>query len=181
MAVGAGGTRDAVGEALGEGVMDGIAEGVVVAWSDGEHAQSPKRSGRKRKRRRRIIVDIPCLTGNQPSHYTRTSSGCSAGGSALALGARGPGFKSRHPDLFYVYILHSQISRRYYVGSTQDVEKRLREHNAGKSLSTRFGIPWKLIHTESFSIRSEAIVKERKIKARGIARYLSGIQNKSSR
>ena len=26
------------------------------------------------------------------------STGCSAVGSALALGARGPGFKSRHPD-----------------------------------------------------------------------------------
>ena len=104
VAVSVGGTRDAVGEALGEGVTDGIAEGVGVAWSDGEppfggtHAQSPRRSARKRKRRRRIIVDIPCLTGNQPSHYTRTSSGCSADGSALALGARGPGFKSRHPD-----------------------------------------------------------------------------------
>ena len=98
--------RDAVGEALGEGVMDGIAEGVGVACSDGEHAQSPKRSARKRKRRRRIIVDIPCLTGNQPSHYTRTSSGCSAGGSALALGARGPGFKSRHPD----YLANTVIS-----------------------------------------------------------------------
>src|SRR5271157_3238741 len=77
---------------IGEGV-NGIAEDVGVAWSDGEHAQSPERSARKRKRRRRIIVDIPCLTGNQPSHYTRTSSGCSAGGSALALGARGCGHK----------------------------------------------------------------------------------------
>ena len=53
------------------------------------------------------------MTGDNSSHYTRpaivqghrdfsgisNTSGCSAVGSALALGARGPGFKSRHPDL----------------------------------------------------------------------------------
>ncbi|MGH7598909.1 MAG: GIY-YIG nuclease family protein [bacterium] len=43
--------------------------------------------------------------------------------------------------MFYVYILQSQASRKYYVGSTQDVRNRLREHNHGESLSTRGGIP----------------------------------------
>jgi len=66
------------------------------------------------------------------------------------------------------------------VGSTEVVEKRLEEHNRGKSKSTRAGMPWELIHTESFSIRSEALLKERKIKARGIGRYFSDLENKSS-
>jgi putative endonuclease len=52
------------------------------------------------------------------------------------------------------------------------VEKRLQEHNAGKSSSTRAGTPWELIHTEAFTTRSEAMIHERKIKARGIGRYL---------
>ena len=43
-------------------------------------------------------MDVLFLTGDNPSHYTRPVTGCSAGCSALALGARGPGFKSRHPD-----------------------------------------------------------------------------------
>jgi putative endonuclease len=62
------------------------------------------------------------------------------------------------------------------VGSTEIVEKRLQEHNSGKSLSTRAGIAWELIHTESFGTRSEAMLREQKIKARGIKRYLSGIK-----
>ena len=82
--------------------------------------------------------------------------------------------------MFYIYIIHSQSLRRFYVGSTQDVEKRLQEHNAGKSKSTRAGTPWKLIHTESFTTRSDAVQHERKIKARGIGRYLSDLELVSS-
>ena len=100
-------------------------------------------------------------------------------GSALALGARSPGFESRRPDLFYIYILRSQSSKRYYVGSTETVEKRLKEHNSGKSLSTRAGMPWELMHTEAFTTRSDAVLRERKIKARGIARYFEDIKRTS--
>ena len=100
--------------------------------------------------------------------------------SALALGARGRRFESCRPDLYYVYIIYSQSLERYYVGSTEDVERRLQQHNAGRSKSTRAGVPWKLVHTESFATRSDAIVRERKIKGRGIARYLADIQSVQS-
>jgi len=83
--------------------------------------------------------------------------------------------------LFYVYIIHSQRLERYYVGSTEEIERRLQEHNAGKSKSTRTGVPWKLIHKESFATRSEAMLHERKIKARGIGRYLSDLVKTISR
>lgn len=33
--------------------------------------------------------------------------------------------------MFYVYILQSQTTKKYYVGSTQDVNNRLRGHNHG--------------------------------------------------
>jgi putative endonuclease len=78
--------------------------------------------------------------------------------------------------LFSVYILYSDRTARYYVGSTQDVSRRLREHNAGKSLSTRAGVPWRLLLAEDFATRSEAVRHEAKIKARGVARYLGDIQ-----
>jgi putative endonuclease len=61
------------------------------------------------------------------------------------------------------------------VGSTEDVEKRLLQHNPGKSISTRAGKPWELVHIEKFTSRSEALIQERKIKGRGIRRYLFGI------
>jgi putative endonuclease len=82
--------------------------------------------------------------------------------------------------MFYIYILRSKLTQRYYVGSTEIVEKRLQEHNTGKSKSTRAGIPWELIHTESFSTRAEAVRQEQKIKARGIGRYLSDTKDISS-
>jgi putative endonuclease len=79
--------------------------------------------------------------------------------------------------LFYIYVIYSQTLQRYYLGSTEIVEKRLQEHNSGKSLSTRAGIPWELIHTECFETRSEAMLRERKIKARGIGRYLADLKH----
>jgi putative endonuclease len=77
--------------------------------------------------------------------------------------------------LFYIYILRSIRTQQYYVGSTKNVEHRLQEHNRGKSSSTKSGLPWKLIHIESFSTRSEAVRQELKIKARGIERFLSDL------
>jgi putative endonuclease len=82
--------------------------------------------------------------------------------------------------MFYVYIIRSKSLQRFYVGSTQGIENRLQEHNAGKSKSTRTGVPWELIHTENFLTRSEAMLRERKIKARGIGRYLSDLETRSS-
>jgi putative endonuclease len=75
--------------------------------------------------------------------------------------------------MYYVYILRSQTSGRFYVGSTQDVENRLGEHNAGESKSTLAGRPWVALHAESYPTLAEARRQERKIKARGIGRYLS--------
>ncbi|MBI2333929.1 MAG: GIY-YIG nuclease family protein, partial [Chloroflexi bacterium] len=56
--------------------------------------------------------------------------------------------------MFYIYILYSQSLRRYYVGSTENVMRRLQEHNAGKSKYTRAGTPWESVHTEPFGTRA---------------------------
>jgi len=81
--------------------------------------------------------------------------------------------------MFYVYIIYSQSLQRFYVGSAESVEKRIQQHNSGKSKSTRAGVPWELIHTESFATRSEAMQHEKKIKARGIGRYLADLKGQS--
>jgi putative endonuclease len=71
-----------------------------------------------------------------------------------------------------VYILQSSKTGRYYVGITDNIEKRLTQHNAGKNRSTRHGTPWKLIHSEEYESRPKAMEQETRIKARGIRRYL---------
>jgi len=75
--------------------------------------------------------------------------------------------------MFFVYVLRSEKTKRYYVGSTENLENRLEEHNSGETKSIRNGIPWQLIHTEQFETRGEAIKKEKQIKARGAGRYLN--------
>ncbi len=63
--------------------------------------------------------------------------------------------------MFYVYVLRSSKTGRRYVGSCENVQDRLRQHNAAESKATRHGIPWILVHSESFSNRAEAVRKER--------------------
>jgi putative endonuclease len=80
--------------------------------------------------------------------------------------------------MFFAYILQSEKTKRYYVGSTDNLGNRLKEHNSEETVSIRRGIPWKIVHTEQFRTRSEAIRKEKQIKARGAQRYLNDL-NKS--
>ena len=71
---------------------------------------------------------------------------------------------------FFTYILQSQKDGRYYIGSTQSIEERLKRHNAGKERYTSRGIPWQLVYWEQFETRSEAykremVIKEKKSRA----------------
>jgi len=53
-------------------------------------------------------------------------------------------------DYFYVYVLRSVDFKRNYVGFTENVERRLKEHNSGKTKSTKPYRPWKLLFFETF-------------------------------
>ncbi|MDL1894413.1 GIY-YIG nuclease family protein [Sphingobacteriales bacterium CHB3] len=71
--------------------------------------------------------------------------------------------------MYYVYVLWSEKLRKRYVGSTKDLQKRLREHNRGNSPYTKSGIPWKSILTEEFSDSSSARRREMFLKS-GVGR-----------
>lgn len=65
---------------------------------------------------------------------------------------------------FFIYIMKSDEGR-YYIGSTDDIEKRICAHNEKryKAWTSRYN-NWKLVHSESFPTRTEAIAREKKIK-----------------
>ena len=63
--------------------------------------------------------------------------------------------------MFHVYVLLREKAGRLYVGSTDDVDRRLYQHNEGHSPSTRHGMLWRLMHVESFESRARAVWKER--------------------
>ena len=66
--------------------------------------------------------------------------------------------------MFYTYILYSEKTGKFYIGSTGDIEDRLYRHNSGQSKYTKSGVPWKLVHTEEFSTRAQAVRRENEIK-----------------
>jgi len=63
--------------------------------------------------------------------------------------------------MFYFYLLKSEKTGRFYKGHCEDLQKRIKQHNSGKTSSIRSGIPWKAVYTESFSSRGEAAAKEK--------------------
>lgn len=66
--------------------------------------------------------------------------------------------------MFYVYVLYSQTKKKRYVGQTQELGRRLAEHNAGLSRYTSGKGPWELIFCEELPTRSTAIKRERFLK-----------------
>lgn len=66
--------------------------------------------------------------------------------------------------MFTTYILKSLIKEYYYVGYSENVQKRLIEHNAKLNKSTKPYAPFKLVHSEEFGTRSEAFEREQQIK-----------------
>ena len=71
--------------------------------------------------------------------------------------------------MFYVYVLRSLKDGKLYKGSYQDVQKRLEEHNAGKTESTKRRRPFVLIHTEEYVTRAHAERREKYLKS-GVGR-----------
>jgi putative endonuclease len=59
--------------------------------------------------------------------------------------------------MFYVYILKSLKTDRFYVGYSQNPETRLTEHNSGKVASTRNQKPWIKLYQETFDSEILAI------------------------
>ncbi len=66
---------------------------------------------------------------------------------------------------YYVYFLKSLKNNDLYIGSTEDLERRLYFHNSGKTRSTKFYRPWQLLGSEIFVTRSEAVKRERFLKS----------------
>jgi putative endonuclease len=71
--------------------------------------------------------------------------------------------------MFYIYVLWSKKLKKRYVGSTEDVNRRLSQHNRGKNRFTKGGLPWIVIHTEKFPTLSLARERELFLKS-GIGR-----------
>ncbi len=75
-----------------------------------------------------------------------------------------PDFLEIFMEEYYVYILKSEITKRYYIGATENLRQRLKEHNAGRVKSTKLMIPWRIKYYERYATVSEARIREKQIK-----------------
>jgi putative endonuclease len=64
----------------------------------------------------------------------------------------------------FVYILFSQKDKKTYTGSTDDIEKRIKEHENGYCKATMHRRPLQLIRSETFDTLTEARKRERYLK-----------------
>ncbi len=74
--------------------------------------------------------------------------------------------------MYYTYILYSPKFAKHYTGHTDDLERRILEHNetGEKGYTIRFR-PWELLHYEVYKTRTEAIMREKFFKT-GVGREL---------
>jgi len=71
--------------------------------------------------------------------------------------------------MYYVYILKSKKDGMLYIGSTNNLERRLSEHNAGLIFSTKHRIPFEIIYYEAYKSEKEARKREHNLKLRSRA------------
>ena len=74
--------------------------------------------------------------------------------------------------MHYTYILKSKIIDKYYIGSTDNPQRRLILHNEGHSVSTKAYIPWDLVYLETFATKTEALKREKHLKKMKSKKYI---------
>ena len=72
----------------------------------------------------------------------------------------------------HIYILKSQSYNETYVGITNNLVRRLKEHNAGKNTYTKRHIPWKVIYKEEVESIMDARKKEKYFKSSAGRRWM---------
>ena len=81
--------------------------------------------------------------------------------------------------MFYTYVLKSKKDNDFYIGSTNDLKRRIEEHNSGLVRSTKYRIPFELVYYEAY--KSEKDVRKReqnlKLRSRALAQLKKRIVN----
>ena len=74
--------------------------------------------------------------------------------------------------MFYMYILWNQEKDRYYIGSTRNLTRRLKQHLAGYTRTTRVLKTDKLVYYEEYKQESEAREREKQLKSYKSKKYI---------
>jgi putative endonuclease len=66
--------------------------------------------------------------------------------------------------MYIVYVIQSADRKHLYIGTTSDLERRIKEHNSGRRRFTSGKGPWNIVRREEFSNREHAFRRERFLK-----------------
>jgi len=78
---------------------------------------------------------------------------------------------------YFIYAIKSNKDSKIYVGLSSNPEKRLREHNVGKSPSTKPWRPWMMMYKKLVGSRSEARKEEKRLKSGSGKEFLKSLSN----
>jgi putative endonuclease len=90
----------------------------------------------------------------------------------LILVARPPRL-SEPKNMYYTYVLKSKKDEDLYIGFTNDLQNRFKEHNSGKVESTKNCKPLELIYYEACLNKQDAIKREKYFKTGFGRRFLN--------
>ncbi len=82
--------------------------------------------------------------------------------------------------MFYVYILFSKTRDKYYIGSSQNIEQRVKKHNEKHKGFTGHTKDWVLVYSEEFQTLSEARNRELQIKRKKSRKYIEWLIDKGN-
>ena len=71
--------------------------------------------------------------------------------------------------MFYVYLIRSKKDNDHYLGFTNNLERRITEHNNGEVHSTKLRKPFELIYLEGYKSEKDARLRENNLKLRSRA------------
>lgn len=78
------------------------------------------------------------------------------------------------PSMHIVYVLENQNDKSWYVGQTDNLKRRITEHNSsigGRTTRIKGG-PWKLMYAEAYCDKRDALGRERFLKGGSGRKYL---------
>jgi putative endonuclease len=74
--------------------------------------------------------------------------------------------------MYYLYLIESETSGKYYIGQTSDLKTRLDDHNGKRKKYTKGKGPWHLIGYKNFRSRGEAMLEEQRLKRAKNRKYI---------
>jgi putative endonuclease len=74
--------------------------------------------------------------------------------------------------MHYVYVIQSSRDKKFYVGSTNDLKRRVKQHNDGLVPATKRRRPLKLVYYEACISKNDAIRREKYLKTAWGKRYI---------